>query len=377
VTVDVRPYRKRGVVVPGALEYDIKNEHPDGTPIRERRKSKFRTESETYRWAYKREAELLAAGPKHARKQTPSLRDFWKDFKRIHFVNGPRGPLKPSQCASLESDWAVHIEPALGHLRLEQITPVVLASFTAKLQEPYEKDVPERRRSLKTVNNILTSLNTMLGRAVAWRVARELPRAKLFKLDKPKMEFYDFPEWERLVAGARAAGPKQLAVVLLGGRAGLRAGEILGLAPTDIDYKRRTINVQRAVWKTKVGKPKNGKARGQPVTREVLAALKALPVVGTERLFLRDDGERPASKETLRLWVYAAERRAGLADESRKGKIHKLRHTYASHLVMRGVALAVVQQLMDHSNIQTTMRYAHLAPREIDRAVTVLEDSAA
>jgi integrase len=390
VTVHVRQSSK------GWVEYHIRHEHPDGTRIEERRKSKFQPSkvitlsmaiSDTLRWATKREADLLAQGPEHARPTTQTLADFYPEFKRLHFPNGPRGPLKPTQRRNIESDWRVHIEPTLGDRLLmpcprdacpscNHIGPLAIAEFIEVLQRPYDKDEPDAKRSLKTVNNVLATLNTMLAKAEEWKRAKDLPRAKLFKLDRPKVDFYDFEPFERLLDGARRAGPKQLAVVLLGARAGLRAGEILGLAPRDIDYKRKAIHVQRSIWKGKVGRPKNGKARWQPVTQQVLDALKAVPVVGAERFFVRDPGRygrQPATIETLRLWVHAAERNAGIATEARKGQIHKLRHTYASHLVMRGVAVAVVQLLMDHENIQTTMRYAHLAPREIDRAVAVLE----
>lgn len=50
-----------------------------------------------------------------------------------------------------------------------------------------------------------------------------------------------------------------------------------------------------------------------------------------------------------------------------------LRQTFASQLAMRGVPIPAVQSLMGHSNIETTIRYAHLSPQTLDDAVNVLE----
>ena len=63
-------------------------------------------------------------------------------------------------------------------------------------------------------------------------------------------------------------------------------------------------------------------------------------------------------------------RKAGLDDVT---KIHTLRHTFASHLVMSGVDLPTVQRLLGHSDIQTTMIYAHLAPDHLAGAVNKLK----
>jgi site-specific recombinase XerD len=64
-----------------------------------------------------------------------------------------------------------------------------------------------------------------------------------------------------------------------------------------------------------------------------------------------------------------AERRAGL----RKIGWHVLRHTFASHLVMKGVPLKTVQELLGHATVEMTMRYAHLSSTVKHDAVAVLD----
>jgi integrase len=67
--------------------------------------------------------------------------------------------------------------------------------------------------------------------------------------------------------------------------------------------------------------------------------------------------------------LYNACKRAGL----RPASWHVLRHSFASHLAMRGVAIKAIQELLGHASIVMTMRYAHLAPEVTRDAVLLLD----
>lgn len=83
-------------------------------------------------------------------------------------------------------------------------------------------------------------------------------------------------------------------------------------------------------------------------------------------VFSHKDG----SQTKLRILLIKIAAEAGI--ENLK-KLHSLRHTFASHLVMKGVDLPTVQKLMCHSDIKTTIIYAHLAPDHLVGAVDKLE----
>src|SRR5258705_5339429 len=85
-------------------------------------------------------------------------------------------------------------------------------------------------------------------------------------------------------------------------------------------------------------------------------------------VFLDEKGRRFNAKK-LNAEIRKACKRARI----REITCHTLRHTFASHLVMAGASLKAIQELLGHSNIQMTMRYAHLTPSSLRQTVKLLE----
>ena len=105
-----------------------------------------------------------------------------------------------------------------------------------------------------------------------------------------------------------------------------------------------------------------------PLGEEVRAALKAHRHLRGQYVFGSLDGAMWTKGEAKGpLWK--ACRKAGL----RTIGWHVLRHTFASHLAMRGAPLKAIQELLGHSTIQMTMRYAHLSPEVGREAVRLLD----
>ena len=133
---------------------------------------------------------------------------------------------------------------------------------------------------------------------------------------------------------------------------GLRRNELCRL--TKADVSEGMLNI----WQTK-----NGKARSVPMTARVQEVIKRRSVTATAaKLF-------PVMPETLSDHWDRVRYHLKLDDVV----LHCFRHTTASRLVQRGVSLATVQQWMGHKTIQTTLRYAHLSPKNLSDALAVLE----
>ena len=75
------------------------------------------------------------------------------------------------------------------------------------------------------------------------------------------------------------------------------------------------------------------------------------------------------TQKVVRNLVLRAARRADRAN----GGVHVLRHTFCSHLAMKGAPARAIQELAGHRNLSTTQRYMHLSPAAVEAAIQLLE----
>jgi len=265
---------------------------------------------------------------------------------------------KPSGIAAKETILNVHLVPLLGPKRLDTITSEEIQRLKHQLRD----------KAPKTVNNVLTVLNVLLKKAVEWGAIDRMPcTLRLLPIPKPSAGFYDFDEYEQLVEAAKAE-PNAHLIVLLGGEAGLRCGEIMALEWRDVDLGKRQLCVQRSEWKGHVTVPKGGRLRYVPMTVRLATALREHRHLRSARVLCQPDGSS-LSADVVKHYVDRAARRAQL---TRSG-VHRLRHTFCSHLAMRGAPARAIQDLAGHQNLTTTERYMHLSPAAIDSAIRLLD----
>ncbi|PYR02564.1 MAG: site-specific integrase, partial [Acidobacteria bacterium] len=77
----------------------------------------------------------------------------------------------------------------------------------------------------------------------------------------------------------------------------------------------------------------------------------------------------PMSADIVKHRVERAARRAQIAQNG----VHRLRHTFCSHLAMRGAPARAIQELAGHQDLTTTQRYMHLSPAALDSAIRLLD----
>lgn len=293
-------------------------------------------------------------------KAVPTFDAFQDEFLIEAEVNN-----KPSTVYAKRSMLALHLTPFFGPMRLDEIGAADIEQFKAlKLAE---------RQSKKSINNMLTALRRLLNLALEWNVIEKVPKVRGFKSKVdlvPTDAFLDFDEERRFL---NAAAPEWKTFLLVALKTGLRVGELLALKWEDVDLVAGHIIVRRTLWRGQEGPPKGGRDRKVDLGNTVLAALKAHRHLKGPYVFCMPNGRR-LSHSRVKYVVPATCHRAGIPKRLTN---HGLRHTFASHLMMRGAPMKVVQELLGHGDMTMTLRYSHLSPDVKREAVKLLDGPSA
>lgn len=146
---------------------------------------------------------------------------------------------------------------------------------------------------------------------------------------------------------------------------GMRKSELLNLEWSDIDFDRRKIIIRvKDNWNPKTSE------REIPINSGLLDLLKKQKETNRKGSYVFHKNGKRIGDSRLRKRLMVLTKRCGFPDVT---KLHSLRHTFASHLVMKSVDLPTVKKLMGHSKIETTMIYSHLADEHVDKAIEKLK----
>lgn len=224
-----------------------------------------------------------------------------------------------------------------GEMKLDQIKPLHILDWRTKRSEEVAP---------ATVNRGLTVLRRAFNLAITWGLMEKNPmKIDLMKEPPGRLRFLNYSEQIKLLDVIKNFRPNLYGMALIALRTGMRRGEILSLRVRDIDFDRKMISLMQT---------KNGFPRHIPVPLSVEALLKTLCSNKTPKDFVISKiGCTNLWKDWQRSIKYA-----GLTDF----RFHDLRHTYASDMLAAGCSLVALKELMGHSTIDMTLRYAHLAP---------------
>jgi len=268
---------------------------------------------------------------------------------------------KPSEVRSKNIIFENHLEPRFGPMTLDKIVTPEVASFRADLVA-----IP---LSKKRINNILAVLSKPMKYAVDCELISKAPRIGMFKVERPEIVAWDFDQYVRILAAAKAESEEWYAGTCLAGEAGLRVGEIKALRwREDVDMVAKTITINFQTRNKETTTPKGRTRRTIPMTARLHEALKRMSVI-REGLVVRNfDGTAKTDDQADKAMGRIC-RRAKLP----RRLFHTLRHTFGTHAALFGVNPWRLQAWLGHKRIDETMLYVHVAeahPRDLPEVVT-------
>ena len=175
----------------------------------------------------------------------------------------------------------------------------------------------------------------------------------------------EFEQWQRFLRGfprATALGKRDYAIALCLCKLALRSHEVAALTLDDIDWRARTLRLSRT-------KQRRERLLSMPdeLTKALAVYLKqARPHTESRVLFVHHKlyVGRPLSTHCIRDVIRRAFERCGIAASG----THILRHTWAAYAHRRGASLKLIADILGHSSLQTTLRYAHVNLEELRQA---------
>lgn len=324
---------------------DICVETPAGESVRDRKSFKARRITE--QWEQRRRAELLTGriAKREEAKPEQALHEFLRDWLATWVPVNNRPATQRGHRAH-----AKRLMERLEDVRLNELTGEHVDRFKAKMiAEGY---------AAGTINLDLLTLSRALRTARAWKRTTNTIAIELMPAKRPDEKYLDTHE----VAALLRCGDSLTIVAL---ETGLRISELRALQWTDVDLRVPRIVVRHSFDDgEQIGPTKGGTKREIPLSNRARAAL--------------------AGEQHLRgPWVWCDEKGTHLTRSHASSRVrsscrrarvrivspHVLRHTFASRLVQDGVSLRAVQDLLGHTSVTQTQRYAHLAPATLVDAI--------
>lgn len=266
---------------------------------------------------------------------------------------------------------------AIGHMRMDKITPRQIQAFVNTLSKDGANEVTGKPLAPKTIRHNLSLISDVFGYAVKMGVVSDNPCSKVTipKAEQKEKQIYTSQEVNKFLYLLKNEPLKYQVFFNLAVYSGFRRGELLGLEWKDISFEENIISVRRTsnytaekgIY-TDTTKTKRSQ-RTLKFPQEIMDILRefkaeqdaeALRIgdkwVETDRLFVKWNGE-PMNNQTPYWWLSEFCKKNDLPFYG----IHSFRHLFASMLVNEGVDIVSVSGALGHSTVSTTSNvYCHL-----------------
>lgn len=321
----------------------------------------------------------------------------FEDFARQWFTEYAYIRLKAGTIAGYEN-MTPRIYKAIGHIRMDKLTPHHIQKFIVELTECDRFDTPKKnggKLSTKTIKLYKSFISTVCDYAVKMQVIKENPckNVTIPKVVTPEKDYYSIEEAQRLLELFAQEPDENYMFVCFYTVAiytGFRLGELLGLEWKDVDFDNKVLSVKRTSLYTK----EKGIYTDTPKTASSIRSLKVpqgvvdclvkwkdlqdaqreklgTQWIETDRIFTKWNGDYLCRAAPSHFFHKFCDR-TGM----RYVSCHSMRHLNASLLVNAGVDVKTVQSCLGHSSPTTTLQiYLHTFQSAQARAMDAIAEA--
>lgn len=310
--------------------------------------------SKTFKANSIKEAKELAL--EFMQSNTPNSSDItYKQFVDIYFRDYVEPNLTPKVISNKHSDFNSRILPLMANYRLNQLQGTTIQNIVNSMYQ-LKNNRTNQMLAPRTIIGLYSDITASLNYAVRIGLIDSNPcnniKLRFKSQQKKKIQFYTLDQAKTLISAIAKQNQDVKLAILLALYLGLRKSEIYGLQWNDIDYKLKTIKIQRSRIKLKgqdfIGSTKTiCSERVLTTTNEILELIKKQPrinefIIANVDNSLIDKLHKIQKDNNLPII-----------------RFHDLRHTCGTILLASGIDVKTVSEFLGHTNLTTTSIYLH------------------